>query len=264
MAVNRTAQSNPVDRSSPVPLYFQVAQHLEHMIESGDLATGTRLENEAGLAESFGLSRATMRRAIEYLVDRGLLVRKRGVGTQVVHAKVRRQVELTSLYDDLAKTVRNPRTQVRSFAVKPASEALALELGIATDTDVYDFERVRYADAEPLALMHNYVPASLLRLSAADLEEQGLYNLFRVNGINLRIAKQSIGARVSTPGEARALGEGKGAPLLTMVRAAYDDQGRAVEYGNHIYRASRYSFDLTLTAWLSCSPGGPDPVLTRF
>ena len=50
-------------------------------------------------------------------------------------------------------------------------------------------------------------------------------------------------------GEARALTERKGAPLLTMVRVAYDDQGRAAEYGNHIYRASRYSFDLTLTGW---------------
>ena len=249
MAVNHTALPIQVDRNSPVPLYFQVAQHLEQMIESGDLATGERLENETGLADQFGLSRPTMRRAIEYLVDRGLLVRKRGVGTQVVHAKVRRQVELTSLYDDLAKTSRNPRTQVISFAVEPAPDAIALELGIAAGTDVYVFERLRFADAEPLALMHNYVPVSLLRLSADGLKAQGLYNLFRGGGVNLRIAKQSIGARASTADEARALAERKGAPLLTMVRAAYDDQGRAVEYGNHVYRASRYSFDLTLTAW---------------
>jgi DNA-binding GntR family transcriptional regulator len=238
-----------MDRNSPVPLYFQVAQHLEQLIESGDLPTGTRLENEIGLADQFGLSRPTMRRAIGYLVDRGLLIRKRGVGTEVGHAKVRRQVELTSLYDDLAKTRRGPRTQVISFAVEPAPDEIAAELGLAADTDVYTFERIRYAENEPLALLRNYVPASLLRLSAADLEVQGLYNLFRGAGINLRIAKQSIGARASTAAEARALGEGKGAPLLTMVRAAYDDQGRAVEYGNHIYRASRYSFDLTLTGW---------------
>jgi DNA-binding GntR family transcriptional regulator len=247
--VNRTALPIQVDRSSPVPLYFQVAQSLEHLIESGGLAAGTRLENEIDLAEAFGLSRQTMRRAIEYLVDRGLLVRKRGVGTQVVHAKVRRPVELTSLYDDLDKTSRSPRTQVLSFASGPVPDAIAAELGLAAGTEVYVFERLRYAEAEPLALMHNYVPATLLRLSAADLEAQGLYRLFRAAGINLRIARQSIGARACTAAEARALGERKGAPLLTMVRAAYDDQGRAVEYGTHIYRASRYSFDLTLTGW---------------
>jgi DNA-binding GntR family transcriptional regulator len=238
-----------VDRRSPVPLYFQVAQHLEHMIESGELPMGTRLENETDLADQLGLSRPTMRRAIEYLVGRGLLVRKRGIGTQVVHAKVTRQVELTSLYDDLAKTRRNPSTRVLGFRDEPASDGLAVTLGIPAGTRVYAFERLRYADGEPLAFMRNHVPAHLVRLTAADLEMQGLYNLFRANGINLRIAKQAIGARAATAAEARALGEAKGAPLLTMERSAYDDQGRAVEHGHHVYRASRYSFDLTLTGW---------------
>ena len=247
--MNPVALPIQVDRNSPVPLYFQVAQHLEHLIESGELAVGTRLENEIDLADRLRLSRPTMRRAIEYLVDRGLLVRKRGVGTQVVHVKVQRQVELTSLYDDLAKTHRDPHTRVLSFATEPAPDALALELGIPEGTQVYVFERLRYAGDEPLALMRNHVPADLLRLTPEDLEAQGLYNLLRANGINLRIAKQSIGARAATTTEARALDETKGAPLLTMVRAAYDDQGRAVEHGSHIYRASRYSFDLTLTGW---------------
>jgi DNA-binding GntR family transcriptional regulator len=247
--MNRVPPPIQVDRNSPVPLYFQVAQHLEHLIESGELAPGTRLENEIDLAGRLRLSRPTMRRAIEYLVDRGLLVRKRGVGTQVVHAKVQRQVELTSLYDDLASTGRDPHTRVLSFATEQTPDALALELGIPQGTEVYVFERLRYADAEPLAIMRNHVPADLLRLAPGDLEEQGLYNLLRANGLNLRIAKQSIGARAATAAEARALGETKGAPLLTMVRSAYDDQGRAVEHGDHIYRASRYSFDLTLAGW---------------
>jgi GntR family transcriptional regulator len=238
-----------VDRSSPVPLYFQVAQHLEHMIESGELPMGTRLENEIDLADQLGLSRQTMRRAIEYLVGRGLLLRKRGIGTQVVQAKVTREVELTSLYDDLAKTGRDPSTTVVSFRTESAPDALAAELGLAAGTPVYVFERLRFAGAEPLALMRNHVPEHLMRLSAADLEAQGLYNLFRANGISMRIAKQSIGARAATAAEARALGERKGAPLLTMERSAYDEQGRAVEHGRHVYRASRYRFDLTLTGW---------------
>jgi DNA-binding GntR family transcriptional regulator len=203
--VERTALPIPVDRNSPVPLYFQVAQQLERMIESGELAAGERLENEIDLADRLSLSRPTMRRAIGYLVDRGLLVRKRGVGTQVVPAKVRRQIELTSLYDDLAKTGRTPGTRVLSFAVKAVPDAVALELSLPEGTDVYVFERLRYAEGEPLALMCNYVPASLLKLSADDLESQGLYNLFRANGINLRIAKQSIGARASTAAQARTL-----------------------------------------------------------
>jgi DNA-binding GntR family transcriptional regulator len=247
--VNHATLPIQVDRSSPVPLYFQVAQHLEHMIESGELPMGTRLENETDLAGRLGLSRPTMRRAIEYLVGRGLLIRKRGIGTQVVHTKVTRQVELTSLYDDLAKTGRAPATTVTSFRTEAADEELAATLGIAAGTPVYVFERLRCADAEPLALMRNHVPGHLLRLTAADLETQGLYNLFRANGVTMRIARQAIGARAATPAEARALGEKRGAPLLTMERSAYDEQGRAVEHGHHLYRASRYSFDLTLTGW---------------
>jgi len=236
-----------VDRTSPVPLYFQVAQHLEQLIESGELPMGTRLENETDLADQLGLSRPTMRRAIEYLVAKGLLVRKRGIGTQVVDAKVTREVGLTSLWDDLAKNGRDPSTAVVSFGTEPAPGAVSVKLGIAPGTPVYVFERLRYADAEPLALMRNHVPEHLIRLTAADLEEQGLYNLLRANGISLRIAKQAIGARAATAPEARALGERRGAPLLTMERSAFDEQGRAVEHGHHVYRASRYSFDLTLT-----------------
>jgi DNA-binding GntR family transcriptional regulator len=106
--VNRAALPIRVDRNSPVPLYFQVAQYLEQMIESGELPMGTRLDNENNLAGQLGLSKPTMRRAIEYLVGRGLLVRKRGIGTQVVHVKITREMELTSLYDDLAKTGPGP------------------------------------------------------------------------------------------------------------------------------------------------------------
>lgn len=238
-----------LDRTSPVPLYFQAAQHLERMIDSGELPMGARLGNEAELAGQLGLSRPTIRRAVEHLVGRGLLVRRRGIGTQVVHAKVTRDVELTSLYDDLASGGRDPSTRVVSFRTEAAPEDVAARLGIPAGTQVHIFERLRYADAEPLALMRNHVPAALLSLTAADLEGQGLYNLLRTNGITPRIAKQEIGARAATAGEARALDERRGAPVLTMERSAYDDHGRAVEHGNHIYRASRYSFNLTLTGW---------------
>src|SRR6266508_3319062 len=168
-AMGYSPASIAVDRASPVPLYYQVAQELERAIESGELKPGTRLDNEIALADHLGLSRPTMRRAIEYLVQRGLLVRKRGVGTQVVHPKVRRPLELTSLYDDLA-------------------------------------------------------------------------------GVRLHLASQTIGARAATAAEAAALQDRKGTCVLTMQRTAFDDTGRAVEYGSHLYRASIYSFEFVLTS----------------
>ncbi|NDL56949.1 GntR family transcriptional regulator [Phytoactinopolyspora mesophila] len=236
-----------VDRASPVPLYFQVAQHLEQLIESGVYPPGTRLDNEILLADQLGLSRPTMRRAIEYLVDRGLLVRKRGVGTQVVQPKVRRPVELSSLFDDLRTSGREPRTEVLRFEVEHPSEVVAEALGVGTDSDVYVIERLRFTGDEPLSIMHNYIPVGPLELTREALSEQGLYDIIRAAGISLKIATQSIGGRAARASEARLLDERPGAPLLTMTRVAYDDTGRAVEYGSHIYRASRYTFELTLT-----------------
>ncbi|MGI9092674.1 MAG: GntR family transcriptional regulator [Mycobacteriales bacterium] len=236
----------PLDRSSPVPLYFQVAQQLEQAIEAGELPPGARLDNEIDFAERLGLSRPTMRRAIQYLVEQGLLVRKRGVGTQVVHTKVRRSIELTSLHDDLVAAGQRPRTDVLSHRVVPADQQVARALGVAEDTSVLALERLRFARDEPLALMHNYLPSDVVRLDPADLEEQGLYALLRAGGINLRVAAQTIGARAATPAEARLLAERRGTPLLTMTRTTYDDSGRIVEYATHLYRASMYAFELTL------------------
>jgi GntR family transcriptional regulator len=237
-----------LDRASPVPLYFQVAQFLERRIESGELPPGMRLDNEIALAGQFGLSRPTMRRAIEYLVDRGLLVRKRGVGTQIVQPKVRRPVELSSLYDDLRAAGREPRTQVLSFVIEPPSKVVAEALSIGADSQVYSLERLRFTGREPLSIMHNWLPVGVVPLEREVLESRGLYDVLRSSGVTLKIATQTIGGRAARAAEARLLAERPGAPLLTMTRTAYDETGRAVEYGSHVYRASLYTFELTLTS----------------
>jgi DNA-binding GntR family transcriptional regulator len=246
MATTNAVAGIAVDRTSPVPLYFQVAQELQRLIESGEIEAGTRLDNEIVLADQLGVSRPTMRRAIQYLVERGLLVRKRGVGTQVVRSSVQRPLELSSLYDDLALAGRQPRTTVLTVETGPAEDEVATALGIDPGTTVVHLQRLRFADEEPIALLTNYLPTDLLDFTTADLEARGLYELLRLAGVHIRIANQSIGARNATAAEARLLGETRGSALLTMTRTAYDDVGRAVEYGTHVYRGSRYAFSLTL------------------
>ena len=77
-----------IDRTSPVPLYFQLAQHFEAAIRSGALKVGARLENEVQLAERLGLSRPTVRAACQYLSNKGRVVRKRGAGTLVANERI--------------------------------------------------------------------------------------------------------------------------------------------------------------------------------
>ncbi|MGW0824788.1 GntR family transcriptional regulator [Streptomyces sp. NPDC002845] len=235
-----------LDRSSPVPLYYQFAQQLESAIEHGVLAPGSLLGNEIELAGRLGLSRPTVRQAIQSLVDKGLLVRRRGVGTQVVHSQVKRPLELSSLYDDLEAAGQNPATRVLHNEVEPASAEVAAALGIAEGSGVHRVDRLRLAHGEPVAALCNYIPEGLLDIDTARLEVTGLYRMLRTVGITLHSARQSIGARNATPEEAERLQEPECTALLTMQRTAYDDTGRAVEYGSHIYRASRYAFEFQL------------------
>jgi len=241
-----SAASITVDRYSPVPMYYQVAQQLEQAIETGELPPGTRLDGELALATQLGVSRPTLRRAIEYLVDRGYLVRRRAVGTQVVHPKVRRPVELTSLYDDLTASRKNPRTKVLSLETVPATDRVAHALGLEEGAEVVAVERLRYADDRPLAVMRNWLPKGPLTIEVDGLERTGLYQLMRAAGIGLHLASQTLGARGTSAAEARLLEAHKGEPLLTMERITYNENGQPVELGDHLYRASLYSFELVL------------------
>lgn len=235
-----------LDRGSRVPLYFQLAQQLEDAIRDGRLRPGDRIDTETDLAERLGLGRPTVRQAVQELVSKGLLVRRRGVGTQVVASQFSRPLELTSLFDDLAAADHRPTTQVLALREVPAEAPVATALSITRGTTVTYLERLRLQQGEPLAIMRNWIPSGVVDLDAGRLSSSGLYELLRRSGVNLRIADQRIGARAASRPEALLLDVRTGAPLLTMQRTAFDDGGRAVEYAEHCYRADAYSFDTTL------------------
>jgi len=235
-----------VDRASPVPLYFQLARQLEAAIEDGTLAPGSLLGNEIELAARLGLSRPTVRQAIQSLVDKGMLVRRRGVGTQVVHSRVARPLELSSLYDDLLAAGLHPTTRVLHNARADAPAEVAAALGLADAEQVAVVRRLRLTRGEPMAYLCNFLPCDLLELADGELEATGLYALMRQRGITLHSAQQTVGARTATDEECGLLAEPPGAALLTMQRTTYDDRGRPVEFASHIYRASRYAFEFRL------------------
>ncbi|MFD5478643.1 GntR family transcriptional regulator [Streptomyces hawaiiensis] len=236
-----------IDRTSPVPLYHQFAQQLEQAIEHGLLLPGALLGNEIDLAERLGLSRPTVRQGIKALVEKGLLVRRRGVGTQVVHSTVKRPLELTSLYDDLEEAEQAPTTRVVRNDVVPASAEVAAALGIRKGDSVIRLERIRYANGLAVAVLRNHLPTDLvLDLDTELLEATGLYRILRAARIGLHSAHQSIGAGAATAEEGEHLGEPEGAPLLTLRRTAYNAAGEAVEYGTHLYNAARYVFEFRL------------------
>ncbi|MDO5287723.1 MAG: GntR family transcriptional regulator [Actinomycetia bacterium] len=235
-----------IDRSSPSPLHQQLSQALRSAIADGRLKPGDRVENEVELAERLGLSRPTVRRAMEDLVRSGLVTRRRGSGTVVAPTQVHRQLRLTSLFDDLERDGRSPSTTVLEFSIAPGEPQVLELLRLPPDSGVLTIRRLRLADGEPLALMTNHLPADLAPDYRA-LVESGLYAALRRQGVTIAGATQRIGARLARSTEANQLRERTGSPLLTLERVAHDDAGRVVEHGSHVYRASLYTFDMAIT-----------------
>ncbi|GAA1700731.1 GntR family transcriptional regulator [Kribbella yunnanensis] len=230
-----------------MPLYHQLAEQLTAAISGGTLRPGDPFENEIAMSDRLGLSRPTVRRAISELVNKGLLVRRRGIGTTVANRMVHRKAELTSLYDDLIREGRTPRTDVLSLTTEAHDDRAAEMLGLPTGTPLVSIVRLRYAGDQPLAILRNWLPPALNDLTTADLERDGLYAVLRARGIRPTVARQRIGARNATAEERRTLHMSKAEPLVTMTRSAYDADGAPVEYGSHCYRADQYSVDVLVS-----------------
>ena len=235
-----------MDHGSPIPLYHQAAQALETAIEDGRLPRGSKLGGEVELATRLGISRPTMRAAMKQLVDKGLLLRRRGIGTIVAPRPVRRSVALTSLYDDLKEAGREPRTRLLSLERVPCPPDVAEHLALEANAPVIRFDRLRVAGNDPIALMHNVVPNGLVEIREEDLERTGLYELLRSAGVAPNVATQRVGARKAGEEEAELLEMEPGDPVLTVTRIAYDANGRPIEYGAHRYPAESYWFEMML------------------
>ncbi|GAA1527017.1 GntR family transcriptional regulator [Kribbella lupini] len=236
-----------IDRTSPVPLYHQLAEQLTAAITDGVLRPGDPFENEIAMSDRLSLSRPTVRRAISELVNKGLLVRRRGIGTTVANQMVHRKAELTSLYDDLEREGRTPRTEVLSLNCAAHDDRAAEALGLPPGTPLVAIVRLRYAGDVPLAIMRNWLPPAMNDLTQEQLTTEGLYAVLRARGIRPTVARQRIGARNASAEERRTLHMSKAEPLVTMTRSAYDADGSAVEFGDHCYRADQYSVEVIVS-----------------
>jgi GntR family transcriptional regulator len=199
------------------------------------------------LTSRLGLSRPTARQAIQELVKKGMLVRKRGVGTQVVRSQFRRDERLSSFNEDLTKAGMVPGTRLLEYSVGKLNQDVrdAIDAESVTDKTFIKIRRLRLADDVPLAILTNYLP-SHFDIKEADLTNKGLYACLRGIGVNLKIGHQRISARLMTDEEAELLDVGTPAAGLTVDRIAYDDVGQFVEFGRHLYHAAHYSIQSSL------------------
>ena len=236
-----------LDKHSPVPLYYQLAELIRERIHSGEIDRAARLPSERELSEQLAISRMTARQAIAYLVRTGALVVKPGVGTFVAEPKVRYDVvHLLGFTEESMRHGGVVTSRVLEQVVVPPPRAVAVALQLAPGAPVTKVVRLRLSNDLPMLLETSYVPATLCPgLECEDLASRSLYGLLeRRYGLRIEHARQSIEATLANDYESQLFGIVRGAGMILVEGVAYLDTGTPSEYFKAIYRGDRWKFEL--------------------
>lgn len=250
-----------LDRSAPVPLYYQFKQWLSAGILAGDLAPGARLPEESELCERLGVSRGVVRQAMTELCYEGLIYRQRGRGTFVSAPKTAEGLisGLRGLADDAAERGQAVESKVVLLREVPAAQQVARSLGLPPGAPVIELERVRALDGEPHVLVMTYLPAALAPgLAERDLSgSASLYQILREEyRLPIVASRRRVEAAAAGPREAHLLGIKRGDPLLVLRSIGYTTGRRPLDYFIAFHRGDRSAFEVEL--------GSPAGATSRF
>ncbi|WP_066316505.1 GntR family transcriptional regulator [Bacillus sp. FJAT-29814] len=237
-----------INKKSPIPLYYQLEEHIIELIEKGELRPDDALPPEREYAEKFEISRMTVRQAYTELVNKGYLYRLQGKGTYVAERKIEQPLQgLTSFTEEMKARGMEPGSQLIHFQINPASENIANQLAISESEPVYEIMRVRLADGVPMAIETTYIPANLIQGMTQEIVNQSLYAYIQEK-LKLRISSgsQVIESSIASQTEAKLLHIGKGAPVMLIESTTYLENGTPIEYVKSVYRADRYKFILNI------------------
>jgi len=242
----RILNNRRLDRTTPIPLYFQIAEYLRRQLRQKKMRWGDLLTTDERVQEAFGVSRATARKAIDELVDEGLVERITGKGTFVIEPRL--QVPLPAMLsftEELERRGMRPGTRVISVgwvtATEPAVQALNLEVGMR----VLRLERVRYADDQPILQTIDVLPERL-GIGPGEDFSRSLYKLMESRGIQLAECQNIIEAAVTDHRLSELLQVRKGVPILALRRTSYDTEGRPVLYEDAACRGDMYRYAVRL------------------
>lgn len=239
-----------IDKKSPVPYYDQLAELLRHEIGQR-LGRGEtyQLPSENELAEQHGISRQTVRHALDELERDGWIYRQKGVGSFAVARRVEQELTaLVSTSEAMRQRGWTLETRVLSLDQLRPPSYIAAALELKGDMPVYELQRLRLADGAPASIQINYLPVVLCpKLEDNDLSSS-LYRLLETRyGLRLWTGKETLRARGATSHEAHLLDIKEGAPVMHTERITYAANGVPVEYLDAVWRGDRYDFKVTLT-----------------
>lgn len=217
---------------SPAPRYEMINRDLSHQISTGALKPGHRLESEAKLAAHYGVSRMTVRQALDELQSDGHIIRRQGAGTFVAQPKpLERRASLGAFHEEMGLDAGTIETVILAQEVGTPPEHIAKLLAPASGQTSLRIERLRLLDSRPISLQESWIPYLL----APSLARNGLIggSLYRAlsegAGIEIRSADQQVKAAQATSRQAQLLKVAQGSPLLEIFRSSFTGSGDPVE-----------------------------------
>lgn len=228
------------------PAYIQIHNAIKRDIETGKWAIGDRIPSERKLAVVFGVSRMTLRQAIQTLVDEGILERRIGAGTYVANQKVQEKMSgVTSFTDIMLAQGKTPSSKTVSYHLANPSLSEKEKLKLADGEQALRMERIRYADNVPISFEVATVPEALVQqFSKAEVTSSLYRTLERKAGLTLGGAEQTITAQTASERIAEFLAIKRGAPILRLRQRSFLKDGRPFEYVRTQYVGSRFEFYL--------------------
>ena len=246
--------------------FRRLAHELRERIALGDVGESGALESEAALGARYGVSRVTVRRALELLRAEGLVGSRRGAGWFVTSAAFHQQLALGT-FRHAASAVADAGKQVRrhvvgfGYATPPAVIATALHL--ADGEEALWSRSLRTVDAVALDLVAEWVPAAVAgSISRDDAERSGIWETLQRGGRRVETVRQTIAAGVATDEDGRELAVTPGAPLLLVRRLALAEDGTPLALSDHRYLAHRFSLEVEFRGWSTGSPAEPPGLRT--
>jgi len=238
-----------MSRKSDIPKYAQIREKLRAQIASRQLAPGERLPSESELAQSFGVSRMTVRQALLDLLTEGLVHRQHGVGTFVSQICVAANyTKMTSFTEDAIDQGKSPSSIVLNVGMETTPEEVAQALAIDPGESVFHLERLRLADGLPVAIQNSYLPSEICppKIEEQDWSTQSLFELLENSGHRLTRAIETISARLADSVQAKHLKIKPGSALLYIERITFNEDGRPAEFVRMLNRPDRYRCTITL------------------
>lgn len=228
------------------PYYEQIRNLLLAKIESGEYPPQTQIPSERLLSEQFGVSRMTVKHAIQELVSNGWLYTRVGKGTFVNDTPITQQLNaLTGFNEDMKKLGKPTSSRVLIAQVTKAPPRVAEKLMLTPGAPLNHLKRIRLTDQQPVAIESSYLNARFCNdlFDDHDFAQESLYSVLRTKyHLNLSYAEQNINARLANATDAELLNVSEGFPLLHITRVTFLDNDTPLEYVESAYRGDRYIF----------------------